>query len=221
MDDYVLWPAEAEGVAVDKGELVRFGAELDEKRDEKLAAVRAAVPKSVCNTKIWKRAPKTITPEMEQRSVKTITQACTTCGAIDVSIKHRCKDKNHIPNIRMAEVVSKRWVLDEPFNPGSGQQILAYMNHKGHKGGRPTKKKKTDTPTTDKKTLQALYRKTKDPFYRDTLDYKAIDKVKGTYVDGSLKRLNKGRLHPQHTHKPSTMRTSCIDPNLQNVVKDD
>jgi uracil-DNA glycosylase family 4 len=220
LDDHVLWPAENQGVQVDTQALDVFGAELDVKREAELLAVRSAVPAGILNTKVWKREPKVITLDMEKRSVKTITQTCTTCGAIDISVKHRCKDKTQTPVVTMGEVESPRWVRDEPFNPGSSQQVLRYMEHKGHKAGRKGKKKKTDTPSTDKTTLQVLLRKTKDPFYKHALDYRAIEKVRGTYVDGTRKRLRGVILHPQFTHKPSTMRLSCVDPNLQNVVSD-
>jgi hypothetical protein len=73
----------------------------------------------------------------------------------------------------------------------------------------------------DRKTLEANLAKTKHPFYRALLDYRAIKKVLSTYVEGTERRLDADdRLHPHFTFKPSTQRLSCTAPNIQNVVAD-
>lgn len=96
------------------------------------------------------------------------------------------------------------------------------MEGAGYQGG-TSKGAKTDTPSTDKKTLEALV--SKAPIFQDLLDYRAVQKVKSTYVDGTIERLAKGRqqdgrLHAKFLRRPSTLRLSCVDPNLQNVVAD-
>jgi len=69
-------------------------------------------------------------------------------------------------------------------------------------------------------TLEKLEH-TGDPFYRTLLNYRAVIKVKGTYVEGTESRLDaEDRIHPVPTFRPSTMRLSYVDPNITNVVGD-
>jgi DNA polymerase I-like protein with 3'-5' exonuclease and polymerase domains len=69
--------------------------------------------------------------------------------------------------------------------------------------------------------LSRLLRETGDPFYKHCLDIRAVQKIRGTYVIGTEKRLDsEDRVHPETTFKPSTMRTSQVNPNLQNVTAD-
>lgn len=108
-----------------------------------------------------------------------------------------------------------RFYRREPFNPASWQQVLDYIKFRKHK---PGKAKKTAKDSTDKKTLRRLV-KTGDPLYPRLLDFRAAAKIKGTYADGMLKRMDSGaRVHPTFTHGPSTLRTACRDPNLQNIA---
>ena len=111
-----------------------------------------------------------------------------------------------------------RWYWQEPFNPASNPQILGYLKYKGHL---PGKAKKTRKDTTNRETLERLEKTTQDPFYRTLLDYRAVVKVKGTYVEGTERRLDThDRVHPETTFRPSTMRISSINPNITNVVSD-
>lgn len=115
-------------------------------------------------------------------------------------------------------VTQPRWYWCLPFNPSSWQQILSYIEGKGHVPGTHRKTKK---PTTDATTLKRLAAETGDPLYQLLLDGRAIEKVDGTYALGSLKRLDADdRLHPEIVPVPSTLRDSSRDPNLQNVVAD-
>jgi DNA polymerase-1 len=111
-----------------------------------------------------------------------------------------------------------RYFVRGEFNPRSPVQLLNLMASKGHEGG-SSKGSKTGKPSTNKKVLEALAKK--DPFYQDILDLRKIQKVKSTYVDGTEARLDSNdRLHAKFKHKPSTLRLSCVDPNLTNVVAD-
>jgi uracil-DNA glycosylase family 4 len=112
---------------------------------------------------------------------------------------------------------SSRWFIREEFNPGSPKQLLDYIKAKGLTPGRT---KKQEGPSTDKNTLERLA-KGGDPLFKKVLEYREVDKVRGTYVEGVRSRLQDGRIHPQFTHAPSTMRLSSVHFNIQNVVKDD
>lgn len=155
---------------------------------------------------------------------------CKLCGEKEVTSKHRCrvsytkkdgtigwKPAPYEAQVSIQPASVTRWFWQEPFNPDSWQQVLAYIKFRGHK---PGKAKKTHKDSTNRETLEKLER-TGDPFYRNLLDYRAVGKVKGTYVDGTERRLDdQDRVHPVPTFKPSTGRLSYIDPNITNVVAD-
>ena len=150
---------------------------------------------------------------------------CTSCGATDVTRRHRCaRDAPGdlpppTPRLDLAVASVHRWFWQEPFNPDSVPQVLAYIKHRKHTPGRA--KKSQSEESTNRETLERLARTTRDPFYAALLDYRAIGKVKGTYVEGTERRLDaEDRLHPVPTFKPSTMRLSYTNPNITNVVAD-
>jgi uracil-DNA glycosylase family 4 len=165
-----------------------------------------------------------------ERLVLREVLVCKTCGEKEVSRKHRCKEvytkkdgtqgwrtADHPSEISLEICSVARWFWQEPFNPDSWVQVLAYIKAKKHTPGRA---KKTHKESTDRETLERLER-TGDPFYRALLDYRAIAKVKGTYVDGTERLLDPtDRVHPEPTFKPSMGRLSYIHPNITNVVAD-
>jgi uracil-DNA glycosylase family 4 len=152
------------------------------------------------------------------RTVPRTLWCCRSCGAEGVQERHRCTDKSLSPSLEKREVFVKRWYWQEPFNPDSPPQVLAYMKHKRHKPGR---NKKTKKDSTDRDTLTRLRASTKDPFYAILLDLRALGKVRGTYAIGIRKRLDgESRFHPTFTLRPSTLRNSAVAPNIQNVVGD-
>jgi uracil-DNA glycosylase len=150
---------------------------------------------------------------------------CRDCGAVEVQRRHRCADPAtaaraaHAPRLDVDVATVRRWFWQEPFNPDSVPQVLAYLKYRKHTPGR-AKKSQSDA-STNRETLERLSRTTQDPFYQALLDYRAIGKVKGTYVEGTERRLDsEDRLHPVPTFKPSTMRLSYVNPNITNVVAD-
>jgi uracil-DNA glycosylase family 4 len=233
LDTKVLHPAEDVGLLVDTDRLGEFRKKLDGEKKRLTEEISRLVPDSCRVEKVWKREPD---PEDNATHVvrRDSTQLCRSCGATEISKTHRCKDKSLTPEVVVGEAEVGRWVRLEPFNPQSPDQIRSYLGVKGLQGGK-AKKSKTDKASTDKKTLEALAKSSKDPFFRHLLDHRAVGKVLGTYVDGSYRRLryqeiedgqylrteySVQRLHPKFLHKPSTLRLSCVDPNLQNVVSD-
>lgn len=164
---------------------------------------------------------------------------CKACGAVEVAKTHRCADSRSSlwedpPGVLVAPIVEKkvasvrRWFWVEPFNPDSVPQLLSL--------GRllkltPGRDKKTGNDSVGREVLQSWAKQlaeSKDPARRvvadaldAVLDYKAVAKVRGTYAIGVERRLDEAdRVHGQFTFKPSTMRLSGVNPNLQNVVAD-
>jgi uracil-DNA glycosylase family 4 len=246
----VLQPATDLGLPIDRPRLMAFKAELDEKASRLMTALDDCVPLELKNlspkdgltrppdeealhtkartTKrdgsLKKDQPDPIKAELYKRA-KVIEKlvlkevgVCQSCGAQQVMIKHRCQDKKLTPIVTKQIVSVTRWYWQEPFNPDSPPQVLAYITAKGHQ---PGKSKTTGKDAADREALSRLLRETGDPFYKHCLDIRAVQKIRGTYVIGTEKRLDsEDRVHPETTFKPSTMRTSQVNPNLQNVTAD-
>jgi uracil-DNA glycosylase family 4 len=173
--------------------------------------------------------------QLVERPVTVSIRVCRLCAAEGVGPRHQCRARQQSRNpansgdridpvdlaspigITTDRVVT-RWFWQLPFNPSSWQQILSYIETKGHE---PGTHRKTKQPTTDKESLKKLAAQTGDPLYQLLLDGRAVEKVDSTYAVGSLQRLDADdRLHPEITPKPSTWRDSSQNPNLQNVVAD-
>jgi len=122
-----------------------------------------------------------------------------------------------MPNLQYAEREVTRYYRRGTFNPGSSQQILDYIRSTGERVGR---NRKTGADSADKNTIERLLR-TGDPLYSKLLEFRRLEKLKGTYLTGILGRLDAGnRVHGRFTHAPSSMRLSSRDPNLQNLAGD-
>lgn len=165
-----------------------------------------------------------------QLDVTRTIQVCTTCGQTEVHRKHRCKDaqgkidKTRVPILQLEDHLVVRWFWQEPFNPDSPKQMLAYLKLRGHK---PGTNKKTHEPSADRETLIRLWKSTQDPFYDHNLKYRSVKKIDSTYAIPTMRRVDaevaagrEGRLHPIPTFRPSTMRLSYVSPNITNVVQD-
>jgi len=147
---------------------------------------------------------------------------CQTCGAQEIQSRHRCPkikgEPQREPQVGLKVAQVTRYYWREPFNPESPQQLLSYILGTG---GKPGRAKKTGNLSADRDTLGKLWRETKDPLYHHVLQKRAVAKVRGTYVLGTLRRLDpENRLHPEGTYAPSTFRLSYVNPNIQNVVGD-
>jgi len=188
--------------------------------------LRAGKPVSEIKQELYAKA------QVIEKIVLREVLVCRRCGAAEVSRRHRCdrlpgghgepRGEQHpdaAGELDLSVASVTRWFWKEPFNPDSVPQVLAYIKHRKHKPGRA--KKTQSEESTNRETLERLARTTGDPFYSALLDYRAIGKVQGTYVEGTLRRLDdEGRLHPVPTFRPSTMRLSYHSPNITNVVAD-
>lgn len=126
----------------------------------------------------------------------------------------------------------KRWARIEPF-VASNVGVLRYQKHFKHPyiyEGKGADKK----PTTNEKAIKKLIGKyPTDPFYPLVLDDREYTKVGGTYIgwfnpnkgngeiEGGFPVGRDGRVHGTFTHSPSTLRSSMVAPNLQNLPRGD
>lgn len=236
LDVLALKPAEEVGLLVDPGDrekeeggLSGFRKLLTDTKEEIVEKIRTHVPEILRPIEKVYKTRRAITdendqllpelaPRLEEFNETEIQNQCSKCEKIGVRAGHASVKKCFGATITMLEVDVPRWRLWGEFNPSSAQQMLVYIKHKGHA---PGKNKKTKADSSDAAALEALAKRHKsDPVYPLCLDLRKVDKMKGTYADGMLKRMDENnRVHTTFTHKPSTLRLSSGDPNLQNLVK--
>ncbi len=105
---------------------------------------------------------------------------------------------------------------EQPINFSSTQQVKVLLGKLGISltGGSTKKEVLESIRTEDTKVKEVI---------TDILKYRQVVKMQGTYVDG-FKDLVKpdGYLYPTYSlYIPRTYRSSCMDPNLQNLPKRD
>jgi DNA polymerase I-like protein with 3'-5' exonuclease and polymerase domains len=82
-------------------------------------------------------------------------------------------------------------------------------------------KRETERPSTDEEVLLELQKKDKTGFIKKMLELRTLQKLYSTYVKGVYLILDdKDRVHPTfHLQGTETGRTSCTEPNLQNIPR--
>lgn len=116
----------------------------------------------------------------------------------------------------IAEELGKlREMLDNPkFNPGSWQQVQKAMEGLGY-----------PVPNTREDTLAIAQREMPEDtpakaFIDALLEYRGLNKLRGTYVTGILKRQRDGVFFPEFlVHGTTTGRLSSKNPNIQNMPR--
>ena len=107
------------------------------------------------------------------------------------------------------------------FNPDSNPHKQALLFNKKREGGlalKPVKKTAKGAPSVDEESLQKL--RGEHPVVPLLLEYSEMQKLKSTYVEGLIPKLNNHRLHPSfHLHRTATGRLSSSNPNLQNIPR--
>jgi DNA polymerase-1 len=108
------------------------------------------------------------------------------------------------------------------FNPDSNKDKQTYLftgKRQGGLGLKPSKKTASGAPSVDADALDKL--KDKHPLIPMLLQWSELGKMKSTYVDGLIPKLNNGKLHPSfNMHRAATGRLSSSNPNLQNIPRD-
>jgi uracil-DNA glycosylase len=209
-DAFVLQPSQDVGVPMDRTALEEFRNDLERKQVGLLAAIEACGAEGTLYPKQGYKKP----PKGKDGQPPQPPKAVLGTGK---GQRNRAKEEYVAAHVELVER-DGRWWWRKPFNPASWRQVLTYVGRAGHTPGVSAK---TRQPTTDAASLAKLAAETGDVLYQRLLDYRAVDKVLGTYALGALNRLDADdRLHPEVTCKPSTLRDSSINPNLQNVIAD-
>jgi DNA polymerase-1 len=118
--------------------------------------------------------------------------------------------------IRLAEL--ERKIHDhagEPFNVNSTDQLRTILFDR--LGLPVSKKTSTGKPSTDASVLEKL--RDHHPLVADLLEYRELEKLRSTYVDGYLPLIRSdGRIHTTFNQMAAaTGRLSSEEPNLQNI----
>lgn len=104
-------------------------------------------------------------------------------------------------------------LADETFNINSPKQLGGVLFEKL---GLPTAKKTKTGYSTDAETLEDL--RSAHPIIDKILDYRQLNKLISTYVNGLLAQAKEGRIHTTFQQTvTATGRLSSTEPNLQNI----
>ncbi|WP_045576113.1 DNA polymerase I [Desulfosporosinus sp. I2] len=104
-------------------------------------------------------------------------------------------------------------LAEETFNINSPKQLGTILFEKL---GLPTAKKTKTGYSTDAETLEEL--RLAHPVVAKILDYRQLNKLMSTYVNGLLAQVKDGRIHTTFQQTVTTTgRLSSTEPNLQNI----
>lgn len=97
------------------------------------------------------------------------------------------------------------------FNLNSNPQTLAVLKGKG-----------LNITSTGEKVLKATYKTNKLPLLKHILDYRGMEKIRGTYIEGLRDRQDQnGIVHTSFNQSgTNTGRLSSSDPNIQNIPRE-
>lgn len=226
------------GMPVDLERRIESSKQLIAKRDGVRQRIQEIIPDAIkpySPKNGYVRTPASTDGLVERTFDGVTVKYCPNCGERDPKKPHfkaYKKRQNPCAGFSVAERVegTKRWVKMEPFVP-STKGIMRYQEYMKHPlifTGRGDDRK----ATTDEKAIRNLIGKhIEDPFYPLVLDDREYTKVGGTYIgwfnpetgqiEGGFPVGRDGRVHGTFRHTPSTLRSSMVSPNLQNLPRGD
>lgn len=235
----ILDNAGLRGNMIDQAFSDELKAELSTYKAEMVRKAQGLVPDSLKPRKRYKKLPKgetgSISPHLNQvgliidgvlRTFELVRVAgevkrCSACGAEGVKKSDHFKGGKKNPctqaggTIDVVAGVVEEWDEILPFNPGSSDQLKAYMLHFKHPRG---KDRKTGAESADSKHVAKLAAKfgAEHPLYPMLADYSKVAKTLSTYIYTPDKD---GLIHTSYVNAPSTWRLASRNVNLQNVGK--
>lgn len=189
------------GLPIQDEKRLEFAAELDKELGRMGAEVQKIVPDVVRNVHPkngYKKPPADAVvgvPTTHQNEPATWDKRTLTILGKDLQ-------EDHV----------ERWVKVLAFNPGSSQQLIHYMQHRGHP---VPKDMKTSKDTTAHRELERLEKRTKDPLYRMMIERRGVQVMRSTFVKGWAPGPD-GRVHSQFYHGTGSGQLSSRHPNVQN-----
>lgn len=224
----ILDRASERGLPLDVAEQARFAAFLDEGLESSNAAMQAIVPDDLripSPKEGFVKDPIDTTDLVYRGFMANVTvNSVHYCDCVDLASGHirgwekkvalRCpvckgtgiaaKHKDRL----LASV--KRWCRLEPFSPSS-KQLISYMRHRGHKVPKAIGE---DRESTAKIFLERMVKETKDPLYPAILEFRAMQKMKGSYLWSCGPDQ---RIHPTFTFSPATGQLAAVNPNVMTI----
>lgn len=222
-----LWPIlermSQRGLPIDAERQAAFRTDLEQrlaKVDAELQEIYPAHLKEVQPKKGFVRQPKE-TDGMVQIEVLAKVPCKVPCQCVDedgvitgwnkkvVLRCVTCKGKGLVKGPPVEQLV-KRWARPLPFKP-SPPQLIRYMHYRKHKvpkviGG--------DRETTSKLFIERMSRDYKDPLYKGLLEYRSIQKFKGSYLWAPAAD---GRVHAEFKFSPATGQLAASNPNVLTI----
>jgi hypothetical protein len=198
----------------------RLKDELANYKAEMVAKAQDYVPDELKPRKRYKKCPEeTEGRRFESVRVEGAVKRCSVCGAEGVTKTTHLKGGKKNP-CAGATIVAGTGLVTEwdeilPFNPGSSDQLKAYMKHFGHPVG---KDRKSGNESADSKHVAKLAAKygERHPLYPMLADYSKVAKTLSTYIYVPDAH---GLIHTTYVNAPSTWRLASRNVNLQNVGK--
>mgnify|MGYP001593995944 CR=1 FL=1 len=170
------------GMPVDQKRRAAVSLELSTKRHQLWTAMQELVPRGARREKVYKRAPKLLTAEAEERPGVEMVWSCMACGQTRVTKSHPCVKRG--AQRQRVSFWTTVWALPLPFTP-SNDQMKRYCKFKGYT--LPTRsnpdKPGIPLPTANEAALRRLaLRHETDPLFALILKYRACDKILSTYT---------------------------------------
>lgn len=223
---------------VERDESLRCEAEkkLQDLLDTTEMKMEASIPDEVRKLKVYKKAPKSL-DGLVQVEGEAKVKVCPNCGEQNVMAPHfksigkkRLKAgeiENPCAGLRAEArtITTKLWAKPLEFKV-SKTSLTKYQKVLRHQAIIDRKKGKS---TFDEDAIRKLLKKhPNDPLYPLILEHREYQKLLSTYIGitqpggtirGGMPIGMDGRIHPQFSHNPSTLRLACQNPNMQNIPR--
>lgn len=222
-----------------RDEVARNAAEvkLSALMDGVETSMEAAVPQAARKFQVYKKTPK-VTEGLVEVEGTTLVNVCPTCTAHGVKAAHfksigkkrlkKGEEENPCLGQKAVKVITptKLWALPLDFKV-SVKSLSNYQKFLRHQA---VVNRRENRVTFDEDAIKALTKRyPKDPLYPAILKHREYQKLLSTYVGvtdsetgilkGGIRVGSDGRIHPQFTHNPSTLRMACQNPNMQNLPR--
>lgn len=208
------------GILVDQELRAKAEAQLSTVLDDIEEKMAAVVPPDVRKLKIWKKKPKVEVKGLIEMVKPFDVKYCQVCGLQKPTKTHA----KMCPEWNVTLISEPQTVWGEPMDWKVSKQGLSnYQESLRHQAVISRREKKV---TFDEKAIIQLVQKyPKDELYPLILQHRKMQKLLGTYigitqptgvVKGGLPLGPDGKVHCVFTSNPSTLRSACQSPNLQN-----
>lgn len=193
------------------------------------AKIQQAVPEAARKVRLYKKKPKKM-DGVKVRLRPTSVKRCEVCGEEAPKKPHFKIFKKKVnpcggADVKLIQEEREEFYRDVEWKP-SKVSLSAYQTATKQ---RSIWNRQRGSVTFDENAIRSLLRQyPSDPLYPLILDHRQYQKLRGTYIgitqpDGSIKGGlsvgRDGRIHPEFTMNPSTLRLACQNPNMQNLPR--